>query len=217
MTMRMPLPSHGACYHGKTMDIAIDLKLVATILSMALGALAFLPYLLSIKKDTTRPHPYTWLILTLTQATATAGLFAGHAGLISYGFLTGTLMTGIIFLLSLRHIKESVAKGDNIILAAALIAMLMWWIFDHHRVAIFMVSVIDFIAYIPTMRKVWRDPRSESGVAWALFALSFLFALLALESYNMLTVPYLIAVLLADTIIATLVFARRTPTPLPTY
>lgn len=199
------------------MDLTLDLKLLATILSMALGALAFLPYLISIKKDTARPHPYTWLILTLTQATATAGLFAGHAGLISYGFLTGTLMTGVIFLLSLRHAKESIARGDNIILTAALIAMAMWWILDHHRVAIFMVSIIDFIAYIPTMRKVWRNPTSESATAWTLFALSFLFALLALESYNMLTVPYLIAVLLADTIIATLVFARRTPVPLTTY
>jgi len=199
------------------MDFPIHLKFIATILSMLLGAVAFIPYLLGIKKDTTRPHPYTWLILTLTQATATAGLFAGHAGLISYGFLTGTVMTGIIFLISLRHLKDTVAKGDNVILGAALLAIVMWWVLDYHRVAIFMVSVIDFIAYIPTMRKVWRDPKSESGYAWALFALSFLFALLALESYNLLTVPYLIAVLLADTIIATLIFARRTPVPLPTY
>jgi hypothetical protein len=198
-------------------DFTFDLKFLATILSMLLGALAFLPYLLSIKKDTTRPHPYTWLILTLTQATATAGLFAGHAGLISYGFLTGTCMTAFIFLLSLKHIKESVAKGDNIILGAALVAMVMWWIFDHHRVAIFMVSIIDFIAYIPTARKAWRNPGSENPIAWTLFALSFLFALLALESYNLLTVPYLVAVLLADTIIATITFARRTPVPLPTY
>lgn len=184
---------------------------------MLLGAAAFIPYLCGIKTDTTRPHPYTWLVLCLTQATATAGLFSGHAGLIAYGFLTGTCMTGIIFLLSLRHANENLAKGDTYILGAALIAIVMWWILDHHRVAIFMVSVIDFIAYIPTMRKAWRNPRSESGLAWALFASSFLFALLALESYNFLTVPYLTAVLLADTIIATIVLARRTPVPLPTY
>ncbi len=196
-------------------EFSIDLKLIATSLSMLLGAAAFVPYLLSVKKDTTRPHPYTWLILCLTQATATAGLFAGHAGLISYGFLTGTAMTGIIFLLSLRHAKENIARGDNLILAAALIAMSMWWILDHHRVAIFMVSIIDFIAYIPTIRKVWRDPKSENAIAWTLFALSFLFALLALESYSLLTVPYLIAVLLADTIIATIVFSRRSPAPCP--
>lgn len=199
------------------MDFSVDLKLIATSLSMLLGAVAFLPYLLSIKKNTTHPHPYTWLILTLTQATATAGLFAGHAGIIAYGFLTGTCMTGIIFLLSLKHRKDTVAKGDSYILIAALVAIVLWWIFDYHRVAIFMVSVIDFIAYIPTARKAWRNPGSENPIAWTLFALSFLFALLALESYNLLTVPYLVAVLLADTIIATITFARRTPVPLPTY
>lgn len=198
-------------------DFPIDVKLLATTLSMLLGAAAFLPYLLGIQKDVTRPHPYTWLILALTQATATAGLFAGHAGFIAYGFLGGTSMTAVIFLLSLRHAKENVAKGDTLILIAALLAILMWWVLDHHRVAIFMVSVIDFIAYIPTMRKAWRDPKSESAFAWALFALSFLFALLALQSYNLLTVPYLVAVLLADTIIATITFARRAPAPLPTY
>lgn len=198
-------------------DFSFDFKLIAVIISMVLGASAFIPYLLSIKKDTTRPHPYTWLILCITQATATAGLFAGGAGLISYGFLTGTCMTGIIFLLSLRHARENLAKGDTFILIAALLAIGMWWLLDHHRVAIFMVSVIDFMAYVPTIRKAWRDPGSENALAWALFALSYLFALLALESYNMLTVPYLIAVLLADTIIATLLFARRSPVPLTTY
>jgi hypothetical protein len=194
-------------------DFPIDLKLAATILSMLLGGAAFLPYLFGIHKDTTRPHPYTWLILGLTQATATAGLFAGHAGFIAYGFLGGTCMTAIIFLLSLRHARENVARGDTLILVAAIIAIAMWWILDHHRTAIFMVSIIDFLAYVPTMKKAWREPKSESALAWALFALSFLFALLALESYNLLTVPYLIAVLLADTIIATLIYARRAMPP----
>jgi hypothetical protein len=190
-------------------ELAYDWKDAAMLASMLIGAAAFLPYLFGMAKRETKPHPYTWLILTLTQGTATAGLFAGGAGYMAYGFLAGTMMSACICLASIRNAREAVAKGDTILLVLAIIAIVIWWQFDHPVAAVFMVSAIDFAAYIPTLRKGWRDPKSESALAWGLFSASYLFAIFALRSYNFLTLPYLVVVLVADALIAVVLIVRR--------
>jgi len=53
------------------------------------------------------------------------------------------------------------------------------------------VTAIDGIGYIPTYRKSYVDPWSETLAFWVLMALVGVFAILANAEYNLLTVTYL--------------------------
>jgi predicted nucleotidyltransferase len=54
-----------------------------------------------------------------------------------------------------------------------------------------LVSAIDVFGYIPTFRKSYKDPWSETLATWVLFAMADIFSILALSKYNFLTVTYL--------------------------
>lgn len=59
----------------------IDIKIILAIISTVVAiALAFVPYLRDIFRRKTKPHTYTWLIWTITQGTAVAGLWYGGGG-----------------------------------------------------------------------------------------------------------------------------------------
>ena len=90
-----------------------------------------------------------------------------------------------------------------------LLSILIWWILDNPIFSVVMVSLIDFFGYIPSYRKCWSDPWSETLSTWALFALGNIFAIFALNEYNVLTLTYLITIIIGNIILIIITLLRR--------
>ena len=103
-----------------------------------------------------------------------------------------------VFFFSLKYGTKNVTKSDTIILVVALSAIFVWWQLHQPLLAIIIVSIIDVLGYIPSVRKSYAEPWSETLVSWFAFALSDVFALLALKEFNFLTATYLIAITAAN-------------------
>jgi len=187
----------------------MNIKIILTIIATIIGIVAFFPYIRDIVQLKTKPHAYTWLIWAITQTTAVVGILHGGGGLGSLNLMVGTLFVIFIFLFSLKYGSRNITKGDTIILVAAFCAVLFWWQLDRPILAVIMVSIIDVLGYVPSLRKSYQEPWSETLVSWMLFSLSNVFAILALSEYNLLTVTYLIAITLANLSIFLLCFLRR--------
>ncbi len=171
--------------------IFTELKLVLAAVAALLGVLSYVPYVRSIVRGDTKPHPYTWLIWTLTTGTAAFGAWYGGGG---YGGLTlvlWTVLTFCIFLFSLKYGTKNVTKSDIALLALALLSIFVWWQLHSPLLSVLMVTAIDAFGYIPTFRKSLKEPWSESVFSWFLFLCTASFSLLALTHYNVLTVTYL--------------------------
>ena len=54
-----------------------------------------------------------------------------------------------------------------------------------------MVSIIDGIGYIPTIRKCFKNPWSETLSFWLIMAVIDCLAIISNAEYNLLTVTYL--------------------------
>lgn len=187
----------------------MNLKLILSILAGLVAIISFAPYFLDIIHKKTKPHAYTWLIWTITQGTALTGLWLGVGG---WGFISlfiGTGLIFIIFLLSLKYGTRNITKGDTITLIAALIAILIWWQLHNPFLAVLMVSIIDFLGYIPSFRKTFKNPWTETPIFWMLSPLSYIITILALDKYNFLTLAYLITVTIADTTLLAICLLRR--------
>ncbi|MEK6945324.1 MAG: hypothetical protein AABW63_00860 [Nanoarchaeota archaeon] len=187
----------------------IDIKIVFTIVATFLTIIAFFPYIRNIFRNNTKPHPYTWLIWTLTQGTAIFAILYGGGNLGALSLTVGTILVFVIFLFSIKKGTKNIKKIDTIILILAICAILVWWQLDQPLISVIMVSAIDFFGYIPTIRKSWSEPRSETLSSWMLFVIANTFAILALESYNSLTLTYLITITLANLIIFFVCLLRR--------
>lgn len=192
----------------------MDWKLIFAIGAL-LSNIAFLPYVFDMVKRRTEPHVYTWLIWVITQGTAVVGVWYGGGGLGALGLTVGVVLVAGIFFMAFKYGTKNITLGDTITLIAALGGVLVWWQLHQPVLAVILVSVIDALGYIPTFRKSYQEPWSETIKTWALFAAGNLLSLLALDTYNFLTVPYIATITLANVLLVAFLLIRRTKVPKP--
>lgn len=187
----------------------LELKTIFGIIATLLFLVAYYPYLRDIFKGITQPHAYTWLIWAFTQGTAVAGIWFGKGGHGALGLAISEVFIFIVFFLSFKYGTKNITKSDTITLIGAIAAIFVWWQLDNPVLAVFMASGIDFLGYIPTYRKLWHEPWSETISSWAIFLVGDIFALLALSEYNLLTVTYLATIILCNSFFVFLCYFRR--------
>ena len=119
------------------------------------------------------------------------GLIYGKGGWGFLDLLVGTIFVFLIFLLSLKYGTKNITKSDTIILIVALLAIVVWIKMKNPLLAVFMVSAIDFIGYIPSFRKTFQEPWTETVSSWMIFAIGNIFVILSLGEYNLLTLTYI--------------------------
>ena len=197
-------------------DITINLKLIfAIVATITIIGGSFLPYLRDIFRGKTKPHAYTWLIWTITQSTAVAGLIYGKGGWGALSLTIGTAFFFLVFLLSLKYGTKNITKSDTIVLIAALSAIVVWWQLNNPLLAVLMVSVIDVLGYIPSFRKIFKEPWTETAISWLFFCLTSIFSMLALEEYNLLTLTYIVTITSVNISFLAVCLIRRRIVPRP--
>lgn len=189
------------------------MKTILTIIATVIGLAGFFPYLKDIFLHRTKPHSYTWLIWALTQGTAVAGIWYGGGGWGGLNLALGTLMVVVVFLFSLKYGTKNITKSDTVVLIAAVGAIIVWWQLQQPVLAVLMVSAIDALGYIPSLRKSYQEPWSETIASWLMFAVSDIIALFALEAYNVLTMSYLITITAANILLFAVCMWRRKKIP----
>lgn len=186
-----------------------DIKFLLALLSTVITVAAFSPYLRDIFLKKTRPHAYTWLVWAITQSTATVVLWYGGGNFAAISLTVGTLLVLVVFFLSLEYGTKNITRSDTFVLVMALLAIVVWWKLGNPLLAVIMVSIIDGLGYIPSFRKSFQEPWTETLSFWGAMAIASLLALLANGEYNFLTVTYLATLTIANTILLTLCAVRR--------
>ena len=187
----------------------METKIIFTVIASICGTIAFFPYIWNSLFGKTRPHAFTWLIWMITNGVAVTGLWIGGGGIGAIPSTISAVFVTIVFLASLRFGKKDIRRSDIVVLIAALSSIFIWWLLDSPVLAVLLVSGIDVIGYIPTFRKSFKEPWTETISSWGLFALASIFALLALEQYNLLTVSYLAAISFVNTALFVFLIYRR--------
>ena len=187
----------------------MTLKLIFALISVVIGTLSFFPYVRDIFLKKTQPHSYTWLIWVMTQGTAVFGMWYGGGGFGALEFTIGTVLTFAVFIFSLKYGSKNITKSDTVVFIAALLAILVWWQLKNPFLSILMVCIIDVFGYIPSIRKSFQEPWSETILTWIGFVIGNIFALLSLGKYNFLTMGYIISISLANLILVAVCLIRR--------
>ncbi|NCU28138.1 MAG: hypothetical protein EOM85_00475 [Candidatus Moranbacteria bacterium] len=187
----------------------MNTKIILSILATIIGVISFFPYLRDVFKLKTKPHLYTWLIWSITQGTAVLGILYGGGGWGVLSLLAGTLLVILVLILSLKYGSKDITLSDKIILMVAIASIIIWWKFNQPVFSIIMVSLIDFIGYIPSFRKTYKDPWSETSITWLFFSLSNILAILSIEKHSILTTCYLMVITIANLILFFISYTRR--------
>lgn len=190
------------------------------IVAAVLALVGNIPYLRAVLRKEVKPHPYSWFVWSIVSAVTLLGGIQKGAGFAAVAIAASEVFTILIFIFALRNgIRESfknVPKQDTLFLIVALLGLVPWWITKDPTLSVVVVVCIDLVAFIPTLIKTYKDPKSESGILFVMNVLRHILILCTVSEYNIATTFHSIAMILTNSLMtgfiqfdAIRVFLRR--------
>lgn len=136
-----------------------------------LSFIGFVPYIYGILNGKCVPNRATWFIWTvvgtvLCLAQFDISEFNLAALWVPLSYVLGPLT---IFVLSLKYGVGGYTKFDAGCLLISFLGLCVWVFLDWPLVALLINIGIDMVGAIPTIKKTYYEPRSESLNAWLFF------------------------------------------------
>jgi hypothetical protein len=179
------------------------------ILSVAFCVAQYTPYIATILTGKTKPHVFSWIIWTITEATAFtaqithgAGPGAWAAGFNAIGSLT-------IVCLSLRSGEKNITRSDWLSFMIALVAIAMWYFTKNPLGTLILNILIDIAACYPTLRKAYHKPYEENVTSYAMATLRSFTSLFAMETFSLITAIYPVALTVINGVMVFMFVWRR--------
>jgi hypothetical protein len=189
--------------------IGIELVVVLGLAAGLIGVLDTIPYVRDTLRGSTRPHRGTWLIWGVLAVVVSLSQYADGASwsLVMVG--VQAVLTGLVFLLSIRHGEGGVSPADITMIAIAGAGVVGWIVADEPLVATACVVAADLIAVGLMVPKTYRDPDSETLVTFAFASLGGALAAGAVGAIDVSLLLYPVYYCVINGAIALLIWERR--------
>lgn len=178
---------------------------VTVILAFA----GLIPYVIDIFRQKTKPHIFTWAVWAIITVLAFLAQWQSGAGAGSWTTGVTGLITIFIALISIKYGSKDITKSDTIIFIAALIAIIPWFLTRNPTISIIILTIIDVLAFIPTIRKTIKAPDSETLSSYVLHTIRHSLSVTALASYSIATFLFPSALAIMNLIIAIIIIRSR--------
>lgn len=186
------------------------MKQLIGLLAVILSIVAYVPYFRDMFRRRVRPHPFSWFIWGLSSLLVFALQITHGAG--AGAWVTATV-AGISFIVCGFALyldgQRDITRSDVITLGFALLAILLWLAADQPVLSALLLTAADFIGLIPTVRKTWVDPQSESYPMWFINGARHLISIGALGSFNIITLSNPIFWAVSNLSFCLLIWGRR--------
>jgi hypothetical protein len=181
------------------------LAVIAALLAVA----GNLPYLWDILKERVKPHPYTWLVWSLVSGIVFFGMLAKGAGIGALPVAASEMFTLIIFLFSLKYGFKGITKTDTAFLFIALAGVIPWILTNDPTLSVVIAVGIDLVAFVPTLRKTWAHPSTETPLLYSSNVLRHILALFSLQTYNIATTLHSLAMITTNTAMTVMILFHK--------
>lgn len=168
----------------------MDYKLVIAVVSVALTLIGYSFYFRSIFDGRTKPHAYSWLVWGFLTAIAFAGQISDNAGPGAWVTLVTGLVSFVIFAIAIKQGSNPPTTSDKLSLVGAIAAVGLWFFTSEPLSAIILITIADFLGFVPTIRKSHSKPQEELLIHYAFAGFKFVLAIIALDNYSLVTWLY---------------------------
>ena len=131
-----------------------------------------IPYVRDTVRGSTRPHRGTWLIWSVLAIVVCLSQRADGASWSLIMAAAQAVLTGAVFLLSIRRGEGGLSPADVLMITLAGGGVIGWVVAGDPVIATACVVAADFIGAAMMVPKVYRDPGSETLATFALASLS---------------------------------------------
>lgn len=145
-------------------------------------------------------NPVSWTLWAIGPAIAAAAAWAAGSGLAMFSTLATGLGPALVALAALagphRRGKWPVTRSDLTFGAMALLAMVGWIASGEPLVAVMLAVAADALAAVPSVKKVWVAPASESPWGYVAGTTSGVTGLLTVQEASLTTLAFPIYIVL---------------------
>lgn len=185
------------------------MKEILGIVAVVLTFVGYIPYIRDTAKGKTKPHVYTWFIWGLVTAIAFGLQLSDKAGPGAYTTLAAAVVCFIIFGFGMRQGEKDITKSDTAFFILSFVALALWLFAKQPVISVILVSCIDMLGFVPTIRKSWHRPHEETLVSYLTNTFRFFLALFALRRYTLITTLYPATWVVANGLFSVYLIIRR--------
>lgn len=167
-----------------------NIKEFIGILSVILTVLSYLIYIKDILKKKTLPHIYSWFIWSLINSISLSLQIIGKAGYGSWPSVVVVFFSTIVFILCFKKGTKDINLIDKLFLILSIIFLVFWLIIKEPKISAFIISLTAIISFIPTIRKSWNNPFSETLFVYELNAFRQFLSVGCINNYKIITFLY---------------------------
>jgi len=185
------------------------MKEILGIIAIVLTFTGYIPYIRDTLRHKTTPHAYSWFIWGIVTAIAFGLQVVNQGGFGSFVTLAAAIVCMFIFVLAVRQGKNNITKSDTVFLIMASVALILWLLAKQPVLSVILVTAIDLLGFIPTIRKSWSKPYEETMVSYFINFIRFSLATFALYQLNFLTGLYPVTMIAINGAFALFLIIRR--------
>jgi hypothetical protein len=98
---------------------------------------------------------------------------------------------------------------DTVLLVLAILGFIPWILTKDPTISVIIAVSIDFIAFVPTLRKTWLDPKTETPVLYSMNVLRHILMLFSLQAYNVATTLHSIVMITTNTFMTAIILKKK--------
>ncbi|MBI1862855.1 hypothetical protein HYS00_01905 [Candidatus Microgenomates bacterium] len=182
------------------------------VIAVVISLISLLPYISDIVRNKTKPHLYTWLVWTPLTFLAFFAQWSDNAGPGSWTTGVTAVICLVILVLAFSRGTKDITKSDTYCLVGAFIALGLWFFIKNPTASIILVTLIDILGFVPTLRKTYHKPHEETLVTYELNFAKHALSIGALSRLSILTALYPAAVAVANGVMVAVMIVRRRQT-----
>jgi hypothetical protein len=168
-------------------------------------------YIQDIRHGTTRPNRVSWLLWSIAPLIGTVAALASGVTWAALPVFMSGFGPLLVFLYSLgnRNSYWQLGLFDYLCGACSLLALVLWGVTRHPEVAILLAIVSDALALLPTLVKAWREPKTESALAYFAGVCSALTSFAAVSAWEFAQIGFPIYLIISNSSVLLALYRRR--------
>jgi hypothetical protein len=167
-------------------------------------------YLLDTLQGRNQPNKVTWLLWGVAPLVAFASQVSQGVGIEALSTFAVGFMPVLIFFASFMNAQAEwrITRFDIVCGVLSVLGLLLWAVTSNGNVAIVFAILADALAALPTVRKAWSHPETESDLLFWLGVVNATTGLLVVTSWQFENYFFIAYILFANLVLGALIRFR---------
>lgn len=170
-----------------------------------------LSYVKDTLKGKTKPNRISWLLWAVAPLIAASAAVSDGVTLAAIPVFVSGFAPLLVLLASFAN-KNSywkLEKGDYLCGLFSVLALVLWGVTKEPITAIVFALLSDFLATLPTLKKSWRYPETETANAYWAGLFSALTSFTAISAWNFSSVAFPIYLVLVNALLVACIYKTK--------